>query len=229
MNSNCAKGRNWSSSSDCSTHMQLIAPARKELPSWTGLTWNQCPHCPLKLEQHPHCPIAANLADIISSFEKCLSFEEAEITVRTEAREYRQKLPLQYGVGSLMGIYMVTSGCPVMDKLRPMVFTHLPFATVEETVYRAISMYLLAQYYVHRRGRKPDWDLKNLVKIYEDVSQVNKSFTKRLLSINTKDANLNALFNLDCFANFAVLSITEGGLDELEPLFQPYLEEKGRA
>jgi hypothetical protein len=162
--------------------------------------------------------------DVIAKFDKSLSFEEAEITLRTEAREYHKKVPLQFGIGSLMGVYMVTSGCPIMDKLRPMVFTHLPFATVEETIYRAVSMYLLAQYFVGKRGGKPDWDLKHFVKVYEDVSQVNKTFTKRLMSINTRDASLNALFNLDCFANFAVLSIAEDGLGELEPMFQAYLK-----
>ena len=57
-------------------------------------------------------------------------------------------------VFSLIGIYMVTSGCPIMDKLRPMARFHLPFASTEETIYRAISTYLLGQYFLEQKGKK---------------------------------------------------------------------------
>ena len=33
-----------------------------------------------------------------------------------------------------------------MESLKPMVRFHLPFATVEETVFRSVSTYLLSQY-----------------------------------------------------------------------------------
>jgi len=50
---------------------------------------------------------------------------------------------------------------PIFEKLKPMVRFHLPFASIEETKYRAISMYLLAQYFLYQQGSQPDWDLKN--------------------------------------------------------------------
>ena len=37
---------------------------------------------------------------------------------------------------------MALSGCPVLEQLKPMARFHLPFASVEETIYRAASMYL---------------------------------------------------------------------------------------
>jgi hypothetical protein len=205
--------------------LQLVSTGRENLPDWTRLTHHQCPNCPLDPQTHPHCPIAVNLVDVIEAFKDCISTEDADITIGSNAREYHRRAPVQYGVSSLMGVYMVVSGCPVMDKLRPMVYTHLPFASVEETMYRAVSMYLLAQYFLSQRGKSPDWKLEKLVKIYDDISQVNRAFARRLLSINPKDASLNALVSLDCFANVTAFSIVRDSLKEMEYLFQAYLDE----
>ena len=125
-------------------------------------------------------------------------------------------------MSSLIGIFMSTSGCPVMDKLRPMVRTHLPFATLEETVIRSLSMYLLAQYFIAKRGGKPDWDMRDLVKIYADVRIVNDHFFKRIAKIQIQDASLNAVVHLDCFANFTNSTLVEQGLDEVEKMFAAY-------
>jgi len=192
-------------------------------PSWTRLEHRQCPNCPLEPTQAPHCPAAAGLADLMDSFKDCLSTEPAEIVVAVEAREYRKQAPVQYGVSALMGLLMATSGCPVMAKLRPMVHVHLPFATIEETMFRAASMYLLAQHFRVQRGQVADWEMANLVEIFDQVAEVNQAFAQRLVSINPKDASLNALANLDCFAVVTSFAITKDNLKELEPLFQAYL------
>ena len=205
--------------------LELIAPRHSILPDWTRLTHHQCPNCPLDPHKHPHCPIAANLADVIEAFRDCISVEEADITIRSESRAYFKHATVQYGVGSLMGVYMVVSGCPIMDRLRPMVYTHLPFSTVKETMFRAVSMYLLAQYFVSQQGKTPDWKLEKLVRIYEDIRQVNLSFSRRLLSINPKDASLNGLVGLDCFATVTAFSIERDSLQEIEALFEIYLRE----
>src|SRR6266498_2083832 len=119
--------------------LELVTARRPELPDWTKLTHHQCPNCPLD----PDRPIAANLVDVIDAFRDCISVEEADITIRSESRAYFKHATVQYGIGSLMGVYMAVSGCPIMDRLRPMVYTHLPFATVKETMFRSVSMYLL--------------------------------------------------------------------------------------
>jgi hypothetical protein len=199
--------------------LQFIAEQTTTVRGWTKLTHHQCPNCPLLAKAHPNCPIALNLVDVIESFKDSLSIDEAEITIRSESREYHKRSTVQYGIGSLMGLYMVTSGCPIMDKLRPMVYTHLPFSSLEETLYRAASMYLFAQYFRQRDGKTPDWKLKDFAKIYEDIATVNHSFSKRLLSVNPRDASLNALVGLDCFASAAVFSTLEENLREFEPLF----------
>ena len=204
--------------------LALAARERGPPPAWTRLTHHHCPNCPLDPARHPHCPVAVNLVELIESFRDCVSTEEAQLVIRHAAREYHRRAPVQYGVSSLMGLYMVTSGCPILDKLRPMVRTHLPFATIDETTYRIVSMYLLAQYFLHQRGRRVDWKLNQLVRICEDINRVNQAFAKRILSINPQDASLNAIANLDCFSTVTALSIARDSLKGLETLFGPYLD-----
>lgn len=202
-----------------------VVPAKKSsYPQWTELKFHQCSTCPLSAEQHKHCPIAVNLVDVIAFFKDSISHQRADVLVETEARGYVKNTTLQEGVSSIVGIYMVTSGCPVMDKLRPMVRTHLPFATVEETIYRVLSMYLLAQFFLRKQGKEPDWELKSLVRIYEAVEQVNKDFRERLSAIEVNDATVNALVNLNCFADFTAFAIEKNRLDEIEFLFQAYFK-----
>lgn len=138
------------------------------------------------------------------------------------------RCPIAANLAGLIGIVMVTSGCPILDKLRPMVRGHLPFPEVSETVYRAISMYLLAQFFVYKRGGRPDWDLKHLVDIYEAISNVNVDFVRRLKTIKLQDASLNGLVSLNCFADIAVISILDHSLNEIENLFSAYLPADSR-
>lgn len=203
--------------------LQIRLPAVKEHPDWTALGYYQCPNCPLKTAEHPRCPIATNMVDLTNSFSEVVSYEEVEVHLETENRQYTKMTSIQQALSSLLGIYMVTSGCPVMDKLRPLVRFHLPFATLDETVYRIISMYLTAQYLLWRRGQEPDWELKNLVGIYEEVQIVNQHFCRRLNHITAEDASINALAILDTFANYIAFTIDESMLDDLELVFGAYI------
>lgn len=204
--------------------LSAIPTEKKSYPEWTELKFHQCSTCPLSKVQHKFCPIAVNLVDVVEFFKDSISHEKADILVETEARGYIKRTTLQDGISSIIGIYMVASGCPIMDKLRPMVRTHLPFATVEETMYRVISMYLLAQYFLSKRGMNPDWKLEKLVNIYEDIEKVNRDFRERLSAIKVNDATVNALVNLNCFADLTAFSIEENRLDEIERLFSAYLK-----
>ncbi len=201
----------------------LVSSANSPLPDWTRLEHRQCTHCPLQPATHPHCPVAVNLVEVINVFKDCLSHTEADVTIRSETRNYHKRVAVQSGISSLMGLIMVTSGCPIMDKLRPMVATHLPFATLDETLFRAIGTYLLAQFFRQRRGLTPDWTLANFAAVYDDVAQLNRCFRERLTSVKMLDANYNALVQLDCFAVFGSMSVDDGGMDELERVFSAYL------
>jgi len=203
--------------------LSLITPDRESHPEWTQLSYKQCPNCPLTPPKLL-CPIAANLVGVVDCFKDFISYDEADIEVATEERVYKKHTSLQKGISSLIGIYMVTSGCPIMDKLRPMVRTHLPFATAEETMYRVFSMYLLAQYYLSRNGQKPDWEFEDLTKIYAEVHVVNKSFCERLTDAQIKDGIVNAVATLDCFAEFIETPLQRRVLDRMEALFFAYLK-----
>ncbi|MBN1470674.1 MAG: hypothetical protein JW925_02770 [Syntrophaceae bacterium] len=203
--------------------LNIIQTGEKYCPEWTKLNRCKCPNCTLNERKNKFCPIAVNLEDIIDYFSIFVSSEPVEVIVTANERTYLKKVTLQQGVSSLIGIYMVTSGCPVMEKLKPMVRFHLPFATMEETMYRAISMFLVSQYFSYRHGGKAEWDLKKLTEAYENVKIVNKSFLKRLKTIDTKDSNLMAVVVLDYFAKIVNFSIDSKMVDDLYYLFEGYI------
>ena len=205
-------------------NLRLNFPRRESYPEWTRLSHHQCENCPLKEKDSFYCPVAKNMVDVIEFFKNAVSHEIAGVEITSENRTYYKETSLQDGISSLVGIIMVTSGCPVMDKLKPMVKLHLPFATGEETLYRAISMYLLAQYFTYKRGGSPDWDMDKLLKIYEEVRLVNRSFCRRLAGTCGQDANLNAVIHLDCFADRTAFTLEEKKLHEFERFFDAYFK-----
>lgn len=198
---------------------------KENYPDWTALSYQKCSNCPLNEKDHPRCPVAQSLAEVMETFKDTLSFEEVDVEIKTQTRTYVRHAPVQNGLSSLVGIYMVTSGCPHLDKLRPLVRTHLPFASMEETAYRMLSMYLLAQYFISRKGGKPDWEIKELPRAFQDIQTVNRHFHKRISSMHTQDAGLNAVVRLDFFARFTNTLLVEEDLGEIEQFFSAYLQD----
>jgi hypothetical protein len=178
----------------------LPAPAAEPEapPEWTKLDVCRCTNCPLA-GQVEYCPVAVSLSQVVESFKDSVSYEAALVTVTTRARLYQQATTLQRGLSSIIGIYNVTSGCPILDRLRPMVRFHLPLASSEETAYRAISTYLMTQYFAMRHGATPDWELRVLAQIYEAIEHVEKGLSDRLRHASNKDANVNAVILLSVF------------------------------
>ena len=208
------------------TTLELIHAVPEVLPAWTALTFHQCPNCPLSPASQPHCPLAVGIVDLAGFFAGLISYQEVTVRLETREREFRRTTSAQKGISSLLGIYMVSSGCPVLARLRPMVRFHLPFASLTETVYRALSMHLVAQFLKQRRGLVPQWDLDPLIRAYEEVQTVNRSFADRLRQIEQHDAGTNAVVVLDSFAGYVSLALDAGALDELEPLFAAYMEDR---
>jgi len=200
--------------------LELVTKKDPPKPAWTKLKYKQCEQCPLG-DEHEYCPVAVNLSALVESFKDSVSYENTNVRVQTNERIYEKATTLQKGLSSIIGMYMVTSACPVMDKLRPMVRFHLPFGSMEETVYRAVSMYLTAQYLLMRKGKTPDWDLKKLVEIYKAVTHVNRGISNRLSSASEEDANMNAVVILSAYAEMVPFSI-EHRLAELEYIFSEY-------
>jgi len=78
---------------------------------------------------------------------------------------------------------------------------------------------------LYKKDEPPDWDMKHLSEIYDEINKVNGSFCKRLKQIdNIADAALNAVVKLDCFAISVGFTLSEEMLGDLEPLFKAYLK-----
>jgi len=170
------------------------------LPAWTLLEHEQCTCCPLDGSRHPRCPIAVNLVQLVDGFKDFLSSDRVAVTCTTPERTYLKETSLQIGLHSIFGVVMATSACPVMDFFRPMARFHLPFSTLEESLVRTVSFYLLGEYFRHRRNLDPDWDLKRLDGRYRRVKEVNEGFLGRIKTVNELDADTNALLILHSLA-----------------------------
>lgn len=195
----------------------------KTPPAWTRLGNHRCENCPLKEDAFPHCPIAGNMSAVVEGFADIISYKEAEVLVETAERSMFKRVPVQSALYSLMGIYMSASGCPVMDVLKPLVRFHLPFATVEETYYRVISMYVTAQYLRMKSGLDADWELANVKTLFEEIHTVNIGFSQRLHSAIREDALVNSVSILDVFAHVGKVS-TPRRAQALRQIFTSYLE-----
>lgn len=191
------------------------------LPDWTRLDFEQCGHCPLTVAEAPYCPLAASLIGVIDISREVLSHDEVEVTVITAERSIRTRTTAQRGISAVMGLISATSGCPHTRFLKPMARFHLPFATEEETLYRAASMYLLAQYFRRLHGGDADLDLDGLAEFYRDLQAVNRAMMQRIRSASEKDAAANALVLLDLLAKAMPYSI-EDSLEEVRYLFSAY-------
>ena len=203
--------------------LDFIQNEESTAPAWTELDHHKCDNCKLNSFTHSHCPIAKNLTDIFPSFKDKVSYENVKVRVETKERIYELDTSVQKGLSSLLGILMVTSGCPSMNILRPMVRFHLPFATIEETIFRSASSYLLGQFYRYKNEKSVDWYMNDLSKAYEGIQIVNIGMAQRLRSISDKDAGANAVIVLDIFAKELPYSIFDG-LKKLEYLYKDFIE-----
>jgi hypothetical protein len=176
-------------------------------PDWTRLERCKCPVCPLDPAAEKYCPVAVNLSGVAARFGDKSSVMPVEARVVSEEREYFKRTSLQTALSSMIGIYMVTSGCPVMEVLKPMARYHLPFSSLNETVYRSVSSYLTQQYLAMRKGAEPDWELERLKRAYADIEVLNKAMADRIRQASSKDANCNAVIILDSFAKMVPWSL----------------------
>jgi len=197
-----------------------------ELPEWTRLEFHQCVNCPLELKSGACCPAAVNMVGLVGRFTELLSHDRTSVVVSTCERVICAETTIQRGICSLMGLLMATSRCPMTGFFKPMARFHLPFASTQETIWRATSTYLLAQYFKQQEGGDPDLIFAGLSRIYNDIQIVNVSFAKRLRSACNNDSMVNAIILLDMFAQSMPSAIDES-LEEIRHLFVPYLTQSG--
>ncbi len=204
-------------------NFELQGNTPEALPDWTKLDFHRCPNCPLDVKTHPRCPLAVNLVNIVRQFDSFLSYNETLVVVTTKERIISQMTTVQRAVGSMMGLIIAASGCPHTAYFRPMARFHLPLANDEETMYRAASMYMLAQYFLKNKGKEVDFDLAGLKSIYRNIQLINYTMAERLRAASKSDSVLNAIVDLDVYAQTLTIVI-EDSLEELLSIFEPYLE-----
>jgi len=189
-------------------------------PDWTVLSTSQCSCCKLDREIVGYCPVAVNIADLVSSFNDILSHESCTVSCTTSERTVSKRTIVQDGLSSIMGIIMATSGCPTMDVLRPMARFHLPFATVDESLFRSVSFYLLRQFFIEKENGKGDFQLKKTKQYWGQIEKVNEGILKRIQHATELDADRNAIVILNCLAQILNMEVDEE-LSSLKPLFFP--------
>ena len=168
-------------------------PPEQAQPDWTGLAFRQCPNCPLKPEQHRHCPAAVDLAPTITAFAQIISHETAHVVVETPERVVGKACQVQTALQSVVALIMATSGCPILGRMRGLAYTHLPFANMDESMFRVLGAYLLRQLLVHRQGGEADWELEGLKAHYADLEILNRAFKGRVDAASSQDSTINAV------------------------------------
>jgi hypothetical protein len=202
-------------------NLELTGNIPQSLPEWTKLNFHQCPHCPLDVSTDPYCPLAANIVNIVLKFNGLISYDKIWVDVITQERQITQYTTAQKAISSMMGLVIATCGCPHTAFFKAMGRFHLPLSSNEETLFRATSMYLLAQYFLTMEGRPARLELEGLTKIYRNMQIVNVAIANRLRSTSISDSSINAIVILDNFAKSLPHAI-EKSLKDLRHLFLPF-------
>ncbi len=178
------------SAADDQNQLKPAKPAR-----WTKLEYCQCSNCPLEKSENEYCPAALDIQPVVEQFVALPGVTKVEVEVTTKERDYHKITGLEEGLRSLMGLVMANSACPILANLKPMAFTHLPFATQDEFIVRSVGSYLMRQYYLLKDDKEPDWHLDGLVALNRDLQLVNQAVWQRVHSACEGDSNLKALLS----------------------------------
>jgi hypothetical protein len=197
-----------------------LPPLESASAVWTRLEYHQCEICPFTAGERLDCPIAFNISGLADAFSEVFSIEEAEIVVSTEERTCLKRERVAQGLSSILGIYLAASGCPHMDILKPMARFHLPFASLEETLFRHLGNYLIRQYFESLALGGGDLSLRQLAEHYARTDRVNHGICRRIASVTAGDANRNALATLNAIGLMLRFQ-EEGRFDAIKYLYRP--------
>lgn len=192
-----------------------------DYPEWTRLEFQKCGNCPLKSTEYSHCPVAIDAKEIILGFKEILSCSTTDVQVITPERDYFKRCDAQTGLRALIGFVMATSACPILSRMRGMAHYHLPFASIDEIVFRVTTSYLLTQLYLYKDGQQTDWDLTGLKQHYEDMQTLNYDFLQRIRVATEADTNLDVLATLFSISSLLSMNL-EQHLEKLKPLFSEW-------
>jgi hypothetical protein len=158
------------------------------------------------------------MASAIELLKTLVSYDTIGVTVTQAERTVYTQTTAQLAMSSVLGLIMATAGCPWADRFRPMARFHLPFANEAETVYRSVSMFLLAR---ELAGAGPTQGFAALENLYENLHVVNRDMSRRLGAATRTDPAQNAMALLDAYATL-LPAVLESSLEELKPLFDAW-------
>jgi hypothetical protein len=196
-----------------------------EAPFWTELGFSRCANCPLEELKNTHCPVALQMAPAIEPLKALVSFDVIGVTVTQAERTIYARTTAQQAMSSVLGLIMATAGCPWTDHLRPMARFHLPFASDAETLYRSISMFLLAR---EMSGSETRLGFAALEDLYKNLHVVNRDMSRRLGAATRTDPARNALALLDSYTTLLPVAL-DGSFAELKPLFDAWQTKENTA
>jgi hypothetical protein len=185
-----------------------------DLPEWTRLEVDKCPHCPLPNAPGARCPAAADLVPVVERFSALSSIDRIDVHVVTPEYEARKRTDTQTALSALMGLILATSACPILGRMRPLAHMHMPFASATERVYRILSMHLFGCFL---RGEPVGLD--GLDGFFSDIDRLNQAFFGRLNRAVQRDAGINALIALHSRSMLASMSI-EPEMENIRAWFQ---------
>ena len=188
-------------------------------PDWAQLEFYQCKNCPLTSEDYLYCPLAINLVPIIYWCKDLASYDEVDVTITSAEREVRAHTSLQRAISSLLGLLMSSSACPKMKFLRPLARFHLPLATHEETIFRAVSATFLKKYFDHESSKNDEDSLAELKNQYQELQGLNRFIADRIRGAIKRDAAVNAIVLLDVLSKSVSFSIDDS-LQQIRYLFE---------
>lgn len=213
-------GKTWQYDLKFDDRSALLQFDESPTKAWATLGYHQCTHCPLDSSTHKYCPVAENIDHIVEDSKDIVSYTEVLVSVITPEREYRKRCAVQQGLLSLFGLIMATSACPHLEWLRPLARFHLPFASIEEALFRALSLQLSSEFF-----NKTRLDIKvskeQLQDRYAKISTLNHCFIERIRSYCSGDADKNAIAALDLWVQ--AISIYQE--DNFEPLAKYFATE----
>ena len=199
--------RSWKIEFAIDPDIGIIPPEKNDgYGAWTLLEVGKCPHCPLTNERR--CPVAKNIDTVLSGFRELASFDEVDAKVtlsdQTETTTTAQTTAQQI-LSNLVGAIIASStGCPHTHFLKPMVLFHRPFASQDESIYRALAN--IALYY--QQSNTAESFTAYALGLYKNLHTVNVGLVHRIRDVDpSEEALINAFINLDTFVKGVIYNI----------------------
>lgn len=199
---------------------QYITSCPVGAPQWARLSHHQCQPCTLDEKIHPYCPVAISISELVAIFGNVLSHTPCTVTCYSPERTTSKETVVQEGLSSILGLLIAVSGCPVMDFFKPLARFHLPFSTVDESIFRIAANYFLRQYFKKHKAGSRSLSLAGMTIHYAKVRLVNRNLLERIRDLSGSDADKNAIVTLNSLAQILEYEI-ESDLDSLRHLFAP--------